>query len=158
MSRKKPTEEIVPPPLSLEELEEKFPALATEMKDGKDQMIPLQTEKPEDLKSVKVSKEKAPAVEKPPTKKEEVQHQEYTLSGYVPKAEDFIQRCSTVEEAEEIISYLEKKEELDAEQAKALREKRKDEGVSSFGDAKTTGHYERITSRAHKRTIFKPKK
>jgi hypothetical protein len=158
MSRKKPSEENVPPPLSLEELEEQFPVLAGEMKNSKDQMIPLRTENPDDLLSVKVSSEKVSPAAKSSPKKEEIQHEEYTLSGFIPKAEDYIQRCSTVEQAEEIISFMEKQEELDKEQAEVLRNKLKTEGISSFGTEKTSGHYERLTSRAHKRTVFKPKK
>ena len=157
MPRKKPDEEILPPPLSFEELEEQFPMLAAEMKNSKDQMISLKTEDPENLTSAKVSKEKAQTTKKISIKKEEDKHQEYTLTGFIPKTEDFIQRCSTVEEAEEIISYMETQEELDQEQAEALRDRLKAEGLSSFG-TKTSGHYERITSRAHERTVFKPKK
>jgi hypothetical protein len=155
MSRKKPSEEIIPPPLSLEELEEQFPALAAEITNSKDQMIPLRTEKPDDLLSVKVSSEKVSPAEKKPAK--EVQPQDFTLSGYIPTAESYIQRCSTVEEAEKIIAFMEKQEELDKEQAELLRNKIKTEGLSSFGDSKTSGYYERKTRRAHKRTVFKPK-
>jgi len=155
MSRKKTTEENVPPPVSIEELADQFPTLAAEIIDSKDQMIPLRTEKPDDLLSDKDSSEKN---EKSSTKKEDANHQEYTLSGFVPQAEDFIRRCSTVEEAEEIISYLESKEELDEEQAEILRNRLKTDGLVSFGETKTSGHYERLTSRAHKRTIFKPMK
>ncbi|MHA1911061.1 MAG: DUF2095 family protein [Candidatus Kariarchaeaceae archaeon] len=161
MTKKKPAEEILPPPLSFEELEEQFPMLAAEMKNKKDQMMPLRTEVPENLMSVKVSKEKAQTTKKPTkkptTSKADAKHQEYTLTGFIPKAEDFIQRCSTVKEAEEIISFMEKQEQLDQEQAETLRDRLKTDGLSSFG-TRTSGHYERITSRAHERTIFKSKK
>ena len=155
MSKKKPSEENIPPPLSLEELEEQFPSLAAEIMNSKDQMMPLKVETPDDLMSVKVTSKKTSSVEKKSAK--ETQSQDFTLSGYIPTAESYIQRCSTVEEAEEIISFMEKQEEMDEEQAELLRNKLRTEGLSSFGDLKTSGYYERKTNRAHKRTVFKPK-
>ena len=133
MSKKKPSEENIPPPLSLDELVEQFPALAAEITNSKDQVVPLRTEKPDDLLSVKVTSEKAEPT-KQKAKKEKFQPEEFTLSGYIPTAESYIRRCSTVKEAEEIISFMEKQEELDKEQAEGLRNKLRNEVLPKLFD------------------------
>lgn len=153
--KKNVSEENIPPPLSLEELEGQFPALTDEIKSSKDHVISLRTENPDapdDLLSAEVTPEKQPV------KKTEIQGEEFTLSGFIPTAEDYIQRCSSEEEAEEIIAYLEKKGELDKEQAITLRTKLKSEGLSSFGEKRSSGYYERRNSLPHKKIIFKRKK
>ena len=64
-------------------------------------------------------------------------------AGYQPSAIDFIRRCRTPQEAEEIIAYLEKKGDITLEDAKALRRKLNEEGLRSFGPWKKPGDYER---------------
>jgi hypothetical protein len=58
-----------------------------------------------------------------------------------PSAVDFIRRCDTEEQAQEIISYLQKKGELTEEQAKELECKLKREGVRCFGPKKEENYY-----------------
>jgi len=60
---------------------------------------------------------------------------------YVPDAIDFIRRCDTEQQAEEIIGYLEKRGELSKKHADKLREQLKDKGVRSFGCKKEDGYY-----------------
>ncbi len=63
------------------------------------------------------------------------------LRHFNPSAVDFIRRCDTDAQAQEIISYLKKKGELTEDQAKELEEKLKREGVRGFGPKKEENYY-----------------
>jgi hypothetical protein len=63
------------------------------------------------------------------------------LRHFNPSAVDFIRRCDTDEQAQEIISYLQKRGELTQEQAKELECKLKEEGVRGFGPKKEENYY-----------------
>lgn len=60
---------------------------------------------------------------------------------YMPDVIDFIRRCDTTEQAEEIIAYLEKRGEIEKQQAAKLRKQLKDEGLRSFGSKKEHDYY-----------------
>lgn len=60
---------------------------------------------------------------------------------YVPDVVDFIRRCDTKEQAEEIISYMKKRGEIDEEYAQKLRKQLKEQGVRSFGSKKEEDYY-----------------
>jgi len=60
---------------------------------------------------------------------------------YMPDIVDFIRRCDTGQQAEEIISYMEKRGEIDKEYAHRLREQLKSKGVRSFGSKKESDYY-----------------
>jgi len=60
---------------------------------------------------------------------------------YMPDVIDFLRRCDTREQAEEIIAYMEKRGEIDKQYAARLREQLKEEGVRSFGPKKEQGYY-----------------
>ena len=60
---------------------------------------------------------------------------------YDPTVVDFIRRCDTEEQAEEIIAYLEKKNEVTKEHAAKLRKQLKRKGVRSFGPKKEENYY-----------------
>ena len=60
---------------------------------------------------------------------------------YNPTAVDFIRRCDTAVQADEIISYLQKRGELTAEYADEVRAQLKKEGLRSFGPKKETDYY-----------------
>ncbi len=63
------------------------------------------------------------------------------LRHFYPSAEDFIRRCDTDAQAEEIIAYLKKREEITKEQAQELRSQLKRKGLRSFGPKKEENHY-----------------
>jgi hypothetical protein len=63
------------------------------------------------------------------------------LRDFNPSAVDFIRRCDTKAQAQEIISYLQKKGELTQKQAKELECKLKRDGVRSFGSKKEENYY-----------------
>jgi hypothetical protein len=63
------------------------------------------------------------------------------LEGFDPSAVDFIRRAKTIKEALEIIEYLEKRKELDTDQALELKTKLEKNGLESFGSHKKHGYY-----------------
>jgi hypothetical protein len=60
---------------------------------------------------------------------------------YMPDVIDFIRRCDTAEQAEEIIAYMEKRGEIEREYAERLREQLKSKGIRSFGPKKEKDFY-----------------
>jgi hypothetical protein len=60
---------------------------------------------------------------------------------YVPTVVDFIRRCTTKEEAHEIICYMEKRREITPEHARQLKRQLKEKGVRSFGAKKQDNYY-----------------
>lgn len=63
------------------------------------------------------------------------------LRHFNPSAVDFIRRCDTDAQAQEIISYLQKKGELTAREAEELECRLKREGVRGFGPKKEENYY-----------------
>lgn len=60
---------------------------------------------------------------------------------YVPDVIDFIRRCDTEEQAEEVIDYMEKKGEIEKQHARELRKQLEEKGVRSFGPKKGENYY-----------------
>lgn len=60
---------------------------------------------------------------------------------YTPDVIDFIRRCDTKEQAEEIITYLEKRGEIKKEYAEKLKKQLEEKGVRSFGSKKEENYY-----------------
>jgi len=60
---------------------------------------------------------------------------------YMPDVTDFIRRCDTNEQAEEIIGFMEKRGEIDKKHAQKLRRQLKEKGVRSFGTKKEQDYY-----------------
>ncbi|NLE05197.1 MAG: DUF2095 family protein [Crenarchaeota archaeon] len=60
---------------------------------------------------------------------------------YNPSIIDFIRRCDTDAQAEEIILYMSKKGEISKEYSCQLRNQLKKEGVRSFGPKKESDYY-----------------
>lgn len=65
------------------------------------------------------------------------------FSGHSPDVVDFLRRCTTEEEAMQIIDFLEKRGEISTIHAKELRRQLQTQGVRSFGSKKSWGYYER---------------
>lgn len=63
------------------------------------------------------------------------------FANYVPDVIDFIRRCDTAEQAEEIIAYMEKKGEIDKQYARRLEKQLKEKGVRGFGAKKEQDYY-----------------
>ena len=77
-----------------------------------------------------------------PTKHQETK----PLQGFLPSVIDYIRRCSTPEEALEIIAYLESRKEISSEEAQNLKTQLNSQGLESFGLKKTWGYYNRLGS------------
>jgi len=60
---------------------------------------------------------------------------------YVPDVIDFLRRCDTLGQAEEIVAYMEKRGEIDKQYARNLRKQLKEKGVRSFGSKKEQDYY-----------------
>lgn len=63
------------------------------------------------------------------------------LRHFSPSAVDFIRRCDTETQAEEIIAYLQKKGELAHADAEKMRCQLRRDGVRSFGPKKEENYY-----------------
>jgi len=63
--------------------------------------------------------------------------------GYDPSVLDFIQRCSTDDEAMAIVCFMEKRGEISRAYAASLKMRISEHGVRSFGAKRLPGHYER---------------
>ena len=65
-----------------------------------------------------------------------------TFEGYSPDVIDFLKRCSTLEEANEIIDYMEKQNKISTKDAQKLRIQLNEKGVRSFGAKKGNNYYD----------------
>jgi hypothetical protein len=74
---------------------------------------------------------------------EEAKDTDRKWAGYDPTVVDFIRRCDTKEEAEEIIEYMEGRSDVAPETAEGLRRQLREEGLRSFGKKKEHGFYDR---------------
>jgi len=64
--------------------------------------------------------------------------------GYIPGVIDFICRCSSDEEALEIINYMLKKGDISETHAKELIKQLREKGLEFFGEHRAPGYYERV--------------
>lgn len=62
---------------------------------------------------------------------------------YHPDIVDFIRRCRTIIQTEEVIEYMEGREEITSSRATELRQQLKHRGLESFGVRKSEGYYHR---------------
>ncbi len=66
------------------------------------------------------------------------------FDGYDPTTVDFLRRCGSEKEAQEIIEYMEKKGEIARSEAQRMRSQLKTKGLRSFGPKKDYGYYLKI--------------
>jgi hypothetical protein len=60
---------------------------------------------------------------------------------YMPDVIDFVRRCDTCDQADEIITFMEKRGEIKKEYAGKLRKQLREKGVRSFGPKKEENYY-----------------
>ena len=65
----------------------------------------------------------------------------FKFAGYDPNVIDFIRRCDTIDQAVEILDYLENIGDISTNDGDKLRERLKTEGLRSFGPKKEKGFY-----------------
>jgi hypothetical protein len=63
------------------------------------------------------------------------------FANYMPDVIDFLRRCDTVRQAEEIICYMEERREISRDYARRLKKQLKEKGVRSFGAKKQDDYY-----------------
>ena len=97
-----------------------FPNLAEEMEEGKSK-VNIDTVRSDSAMDEKVASK--------------------CFDDYNPDVIDFLCRCDTAKQAEEIIDYLEKRREIGQKYAQKLREQLKKKGVRSFGAKREEGYY-----------------
>jgi len=61
--------------------------------------------------------------------------------GYMPTVYDFIRRAKTIEEALEVVDYMERRGEITKEEAEKIRKQLKEKGLESFGPRREPGYY-----------------
>ncbi|TET33134.1 MAG: DUF2095 domain-containing protein [Candidatus Heimdallarchaeota archaeon] len=65
----------------------------------------------------------------------------FKFAGYDPNVIDFIRRCDTIDQAVEILDYLENIGDISTNDGDKLRKRLKTEGLRSFGPKKEKGFY-----------------
>jgi len=65
------------------------------------------------------------------------------FDGYLPDVIDFIRRCDNEKQAEEIIDFMEKRNEINSAYAQRLKKQLREKGVRSFGPKKQDDYYSR---------------
>ncbi len=60
---------------------------------------------------------------------------------FLPDVVDYIRRCDTMDQAVEIINYMQKRGEINTKEAKEFKSQLKTNGLRSFGTKKETDHY-----------------
>ncbi|QDA31555.1 DUF2095 domain-containing protein [Thermococcus indicus] len=117
--KKKPADDFAWQEYEREEFERTFPALARELEG---EGVPIEAYRTDE-------------------------GEEMDFSGYNPTVIDFLRRCSTDDEALEIINWMEERGEITHEMAKELRITLVEKGVRAFGSKKEWGWYERHRKR-----------
>lgn len=112
--------EVLPMEFDKEKLRRMFPRLAEEMETDENKM---------EVNSVRTTTQ---------ITKESSSRR---LDGYNPDVVDFIRRCDGEAQAEEIITYMEKRGEIDKTHARKLRNQLRQQGVRSFGSKKEADYY-----------------
>jgi len=59
----------------------------------------------------------------------------------MPDVIDFVRRCDTEKQAEEIIAYMEQRGEIDKQYSVKLRKQLREKGIRSFGPKKEENYY-----------------
>ena len=103
-----------------ETMRKMFPSLTKELEDDENKVA---------INSVRTD---APSGEKASSR---------AFAHYNPDVIDFIRRCDTEKQAEEILAYMEKRGEIDKQHASKLRKQLKMKGVRSFGPKKEDDYY-----------------
>jgi len=119
-----------------ENIKKMFPNLYRELEDGENKIsIDALRKNPQEAEEYAQDEDKQIVTPSPKTGTTD------KLRHFNPQAVDFIRRCDTTEQAEEIITYLEKRGEITKEYAAELRNKRERDGGRSFGPKKEENHY-----------------
>ena len=119
-----------------------FPHLYEELENG-EVKVPINAVRKNPLEAEEEAVAEEVGEECDSTEEEFTSHTETPdkLRHFNPSAVDFIRRCDTEAQAEEIVVYLQKKGEITKEVAEQMRCQLKRDGVRSFGPKKEEYHY-----------------
>jgi len=112
-----------------------FPHLLKELEGGENKVA---------IDSIRKNPEEAEIESNPEATKTQGANSEFDsdkFRHYNPTVLDFIRRCDTNTQAEEIIDFLKKKGELTEEYACALKNQLEKDGLRSFGPKKENDYY-----------------
>ncbi len=115
-------------------LKKLFPNLYREIEELDECKVPINSVRADPKaaeEEVEQEKEEIPSPTLPPDK----------FRHFNPSATDFIRRCETEAQAEEIIDYLQKRGELTPQDAKEMKNQLKRDGLRSFGPKKEDYYY-----------------
>jgi hypothetical protein len=107
---------------SKNEFRRMFPKLSEEMENGKEKVA---------IRSLRSDWKAA----------DRVATSEKNLVNYDPGVIDFLRRCDNKQQAEEIITFMEKRGEIPSSYAQKLRTQLRKRGLRSFGTKKEEGYY-----------------
>lgn len=114
-----------------EKFRKRFPSLSEEVNDGVMSLTVDQAVEEEETPKTADSTLAQSAPRKPAR----------SLDGYDPTVVDFIRRCGSEKEAQEIIDYMERKREIGRSEAQRMRSQLRTKGLRSFGAKKEYGYY-----------------
>lgn len=114
-------------------LKKLFPNLYKEIEDLDECKVPINAVRADPEAAEKAAEEEEEILE-PTELPDKLRH-------FNPSAIDFIRRCDTEAQAEEIINYLQNKGEISAEYAQELKDKLKFQGIRCFGPKKEENYY-----------------
>ena len=109
---------------SLDEIKKNFKSLSAELEGGGENILDI------------VGKEDVS-----PEEYGEQEESDDPYRGYIPTIKDYLQRASTVEECEEVISYCLSQGEISEDEAKVLRNRLERGGPRAFG-TRRPGYYD----------------
>ncbi len=115
-----------------EKFRRKFPKISEEMDEGS----VSDTIEDDDEEEDAPTQEETPAVAPADQKKAD-----RNFDNYNPTVVDFIRRCGSEKEAQEIIDYMERGGEIGRGEASQMRSQLRSKGLRSFGAKKEYGYY-----------------
>ena len=149
-------EDIEIPEFATEEIKESFPSLFEELSGEKAPKISTKEVKKllfeDDLEEIELTKDLQPESDYEPeirvVEKTKPMEKDY-LRGFNPQAIDFIRRAKTIEEALEVLDFLEKRNELSSNDHQKLKQQLEESGLESFGEHKEDGYYFEFQRKKH---------
>jgi len=118
--------------MSIDEFRRKYPHLAREILDGEGLGIALEIESDK------------PVLDDP-------------WRGYLPGVVDYLRRCKTVDEAFQVLDYMEKHGEITREEAEKYRSIIREHGLEYFGPRKEDDYYYKTAVKYWRKQLRKQK-
>ena len=148
-------EDIEIPEFATDDIKEKFPSLYEELSGESSKLSTKEVKNlllEDDFEQIELTNESQPDLDTESlikvVEKTKPMEKDY-LRGFDPQAIDFIRRAKTVEEALEVLHFLEKRNELSSEDCQKLKQQLQESGLESFGEHKEDGYYFEYQRKKH---------